>query len=160
MDDRLKAQRAKRFPGESYVPAAEQKKSQVPSVMLVGAGPPGPMGPQGPQGEPGIGGSTNTLTSTDIGVTVSSFGHAHSTSYAALGHDHSTTYAALVHAHSATSIESGTMAAARLPNLAGLTAPSSSVDFNGQQATSFRLQNSTADPGSPTTGQIWLRTDL
>ena len=35
-----------------------------------------------------------------------------------------------------------------------------SVNFNDQQATSFRVENRTSDPGTPTTGQIWLRTDL
>jgi hypothetical protein len=29
-----------------------------------------------------------------------------------------------------------------------------------QQAVSFRLENRTSDPSSPTVGQIWLRTDL
>ena len=36
----------------------------------------------------------------------------------------------------------------------------SSVNFNDQQALSFRIENRTSDPGTPTTGQIWLRTDL
>lgn len=35
-----------------------------------------------------------------------------------------------------------------------------SVDFNSQQATNFRFENRTSDPGSPTVGQVWLRTDL
>ncbi|KKW45641.1 MAG: hypothetical protein UY96_C0017G0042 [Parcubacteria group bacterium GW2011_GWB1_56_8] len=30
----------------------------------------------------------------------------------------------------------------------------------GQQAVSFVLENRTDDPGSPATGQMWLRTDL
>jgi hypothetical protein len=38
--------------------------------------------------------------------------------------------------------------------------PTGSVNFNGQQATSFRIENRTSDPSSPATGQIWLRTDL
>lgn len=38
--------------------------------------------------------------------------------------------------------------------------PNASVNFNSQQAVSFRVENRTSDPGSPTTGQIWLRTDL
>lgn len=38
--------------------------------------------------------------------------------------------------------------------------PVASVNFNDQQAVSFRLENRTSDPGSPTGGQIWLRTDL
>lgn len=41
-----------------------------------------------------------------------------------------------------------------------LAAPAAAVNFNGQQATSFRVENLTADPVSPTVGQIWLRTDL
>lgn len=39
-------------------------------------------------------------------------------------------------------------------------APSGSVNFNDQQATSFRIENRTSDPASPTVGQLWLRTDL
>ena len=35
-----------------------------------------------------------------------------------------------------------------------------SVNFNGQQATSFRIENRTSDPASPAVGQLWLRTDL
>lgn len=38
--------------------------------------------------------------------------------------------------------------------------PVASVDFADQQALSFRIENRTSDPGTPTTGQIWLRTDL
>jgi hypothetical protein len=38
--------------------------------------------------------------------------------------------------------------------------PTGSVGFNGQQALSFRFENRTSDPGSPATGQVWLRTDL
>lgn len=41
-----------------------------------------------------------------------------------------------------------------------IAAPVASVSFNDQQATSFRIENRTSDPVSPTTGQIWLRTDL
>lgn len=52
------------------------------------------------------------------------------------------------------------VAAANLPSLDGITAAAASVNFNGQQATSFRVENRTSDPGTPTTGQIWLRTDL
>lgn len=47
-----------------------------------------------------------------------------------------------------------------LPSLNNLTAPSGSVNFNDQQATSFRIENRTSDPGTPTVGQLWLRTDL
>lgn len=38
--------------------------------------------------------------------------------------------------------------------------PTGTVAFNDQQASSFRLENRTSDPVSPTEGQIWLRTDL
>ena len=38
--------------------------------------------------------------------------------------------------------------------------PFSSVDFNGQQLVSARIENRTSDPASPTVGQMWLRTDL
>lgn len=38
--------------------------------------------------------------------------------------------------------------------------PTASVEFNGQQALTFRIENRTSDPGSPSAGQIWLRTDL
>ena len=41
-----------------------------------------------------------------------------------------------------------------------LAAPTNSVSFNAQQATNFRIENRTIDPGVPTVGQIWLRTDL
>lgn len=48
----------------------------------------------------------------------------------------------------------------RTSRLDQMAAPSASVSFADQQATSFRIENRTSDPGSPTTGQIWLRTDL
>lgn len=48
----------------------------------------------------------------------------------------------------------------RTSRLDQMAAPTASVSFNGQQATNFRIENRTSDPGSPTTGQIWLRTDL
>ncbi len=41
-----------------------------------------------------------------------------------------------------------------------IIAPTGSVDFDSQQATNFRVENRTSDPGSPTVGQVWLRTDL
>lgn len=55
---------------------------------------------------------------------------------------------------------SHTHVAGDLPDLDSLTVPSASVNFNGQQATNFRVENRTSDPGSPTTGQLWLRTDI
>jgi uncharacterized MnhB-related membrane protein len=57
----------------------------------------------------------------------------------------------------ATSHKSGGSDPIRLDELA---APTASIGFNGQQATSFRVENRTTDPGSPAVGQIWLRTDL
>lgn len=68
--------------------------------------------------------------------------------------------AASTHAHAGTDITSGTVAAARLPTLDAITAPVAAVNFNGQQATTFLIENRTSDPGSPSTGQLWLRTDL
>lgn len=44
--------------------------------------------------------------------------------------------------------------------LDSIDAPVASVDFADQQALSFRIENRTSDPGTPTEGQIWLRTDL
>ena len=38
--------------------------------------------------------------------------------------------------------------------------PTASVEFAQQQAVQFVIENRTSDPGSPVTGQIWLRTDL
>lgn len=32
--------------------------------------------------------------------------------------------------------------------------------FNDEQGLGFRFENRTSDPGSPTVGQVWLRTDL
>jgi len=46
------------------------------------------------------------------------------------------------------------------PTLDEITPPAASVNFNGQQATAFRIENRTSDPVSPTVGQVWLRTDL
>lgn len=37
---------------------------------------------------------------------------------------------------------------------------SASMDCNGQQMLSMRVENRTSDPISPTMGQVWLRTDL
>lgn len=47
-----------------------------------------------------------------------------------------------------------------LPTLDTVAAPVGSVNFNDQQATSFRIENRTSDPAIPTVGQIWVRTDL
>lgn len=38
--------------------------------------------------------------------------------------------------------------------------PVADVDFAQQEALQFVIENRTSDPGSPVTGQIWLRTDL
>lgn len=51
-------------------------------------------------------------------------------------------------------------AAAVAATLDAVPAPVASVSFNGQQAISFLIENRTSDPGSPATGQLWLRTDL
>lgn len=32
--------------------------------------------------------------------------------------------------------------------------------FNDEEGLGFRFENRTSDPGSPTVGQVWLRTDL
>lgn len=34
------------------------------------------------------------------------------------------------------------------------------VDFNQHQGIEFVMENRTSDPGSPVTGQLWIRTDL
>jgi len=34
------------------------------------------------------------------------------------------------------------------------------LDCNGQQLTTMLIENRTSDPGSPSAGQIWLRTDV
>jgi hypothetical protein len=46
------------------------------------------------------------------------------------------------------------------PTLDAVPAPVASVDFDQQQATQFRIENRTSDPGTPAVGEIWLRTDL
>jgi hypothetical protein len=46
------------------------------------------------------------------------------------------------------------------PVLSNIEAPTGSVNFAQQQATSFVIENRTSDPASPVAGQIWLRTDL
>jgi hypothetical protein len=38
--------------------------------------------------------------------------------------------------------------------------PTSSVEFAQQQGLQFVVENRTSDPGSPVTGQLWIRTDL
>lgn len=57
----------------------------------------------------------------------------------------------------ATTHKSGGADVIRLDELAS---PTASVGFNDQQGISFRIENRTTDPGTPTVGQIWLRTDL
>jgi hypothetical protein len=37
---------------------------------------------------------------------------------------------------------------------------SGSMDCNNQQMLSMRIENRTSDPGSPTVGQMWFRTDI
>ena len=54
----------------------------------------------------------------------------------------------------------GVVAATIAATLDTIPSPAADVDFADQQATSFRIENRTSDPGTPTVGQIWLRTDL
>jgi len=44
--------------------------------------------------------------------------------------------------------------------ISSFAAAVASVNFNDQQGLAFRIENRTTDPGTPTVGQIWLRTDL
>lgn len=48
----------------------------------------------------------------------------------------------------------------RTSRLDQMAAAGASVQFAGFQGVGFALENRTSDPGSPSTGQIWLRTDL
>lgn len=66
-------------------------------------------------------------------------------------------------------IDSGAVSAAEILNLATTVQaytldtfanPVASMDFAQQQTLQFVIENRTSDPGSPVTGQIWLRTDL
>ena len=41
-----------------------------------------------------------------------------------------------------------------------IPSPAADVDFAQQEALQFVIENRTSDPGSPVSGQIWLRTDL
>lgn len=52
------------------------------------------------------------------------------------------------------------LAGAYAPVLSDVEAPTASVNFAQQQATSFVIENRTSDPTSPVVGQLWLRTDL
>lgn len=52
------------------------------------------------------------------------------------------------------------VAMASTTTLDAIPVATSSVNFNNQQATNFRIENRTSDPASPSVGQIWLRTDL
>lgn len=38
--------------------------------------------------------------------------------------------------------------------------PAASLDFAQQQTLQFVIENRTSDPGSPVSGQLWLRTDI
>jgi hypothetical protein len=42
----------------------------------------------------------------------------------------------------------------------GLVSFGDNVDFTDNQALNFRIENRTSDPGTPTVGELWLRTDL
>ncbi len=85
------------------------------------------------------------------------------------GKESSGTAAAAVAAHEALGdphpgyLTAAEGAAAYLPlatTLDAVDAPVASVDIAGQQMLSMRIENRTSDPGSPATGQCWLRTDL
>jgi hypothetical protein len=67
--------------------------------------------------------------------------------------------AATVHGHVAANISdlASTVQAYPLDVFADPVAP---VEFSQEQALQFVLENRTSDPGSPVTGQIWIRTDL
>jgi hypothetical protein len=54
----------------------------------------------------------------------------------------------------------GRITAAASNTLDTIPAPVAPVDFDQQQATQFRIENRTSDPGTPAVGEIWLRTDL
>ena len=45
------------------------------------------------------------------------------------------------------------------PTFGGMTV-NGNVDFNENQALEMRFENRTSDPSGPSTGQVWLRTDL
>jgi hypothetical protein len=66
-------------------------------------------------------------------------------------------------------IDSGAVDATEVANLAATVQaytldtfanPVASLDFAQQQTLQFVIENRTSDPGSPVSGQIWLRTDL
>jgi hypothetical protein len=66
-------------------------------------------------------------------------------------------------------VDSGAITAAEIPNLATTVQtytldtfanPVASMDFAQHQTLQFVIENRTSDPGSPVSGQIWLRTDL
>ena len=95
----------------------------------------GATGATGPAGSSGSGGSSTwTPPDFDVEELPRPIGLAHASSHKLAGGD-----AILLHE---------------------LGLPTGSVDFNGQQALSIRFENRTSDPGSPATGQVWLRTDL
>lgn len=41
-----------------------------------------------------------------------------------------------------------------------IPSPAADVDFAQKEALQFVIENRTSDPGSPVSGQLWLRTDL
>jgi hypothetical protein len=67
--------------------------------------------------------------------------------------------AATVHTHTASQVTdlATTVQAYTLDTFAN---PVASMDFAQQQSLQFVIENRTSDPGSPVTGQIWLRTDI
>ena len=66
-------------------------------------------------------------------------------------------------------VDSGAVDATEVANLATTVQaytldtfanPVAAMDFAQQQTLQFVIENRTSDPGSPVSGQVWLRTDL
>ena len=78
--------------------------------------------------------------------------------------DNDALYPSLSHTHAQVDVTNlvADLAAkmAATTTLNNIPAPTGSVNINDQQMLSMRIENRTSDPGTPTTGQIWLRTDL